>query len=48
MSGLLENPFVLITLLCLCWPGILPLAGMFYLARNYNFRLTRRGEGSNV
>lgn len=42
MTDLLNNPILLIGLLCLCWPGILPIAGAFLLARNYNVRISRR------
>lgn len=39
---MLDNPLLILTLACLCWPGIIPTAAAFYLARHYNFRITRR------
>lgn len=47
---LLQNPFLLLTLMCLCWPGILPVVGAFVLARRFNFKFTvsRRDRGGSI
>jgi len=45
LQSMLDNPFLMITVLCMCWPGVLPMVGAFVLARNYNIKISRRNPG---
>lgn len=42
-----QNPLLLIALFCMCWPGILPVIGAWYLARRYDFHITPRQQGGD-
>ena len=33
-----ENPLYLLVLMCLCWPGIVPITLVFFIARRYDVR----------
>lgn len=45
---MLENPFVILCAVGLCWPGLIPMAIVFYLARRFDFQIKPRGEGENI
>jgi hypothetical protein len=39
---MLDNPALIITLMCLCFPGLLPIIATFIIARNYDLNIQRR------
>lgn len=38
----MDNPILLISLMCLCFPGILPIVATFFIARNYDLSVKKR------
>lgn len=39
---MLDNPAIVIALMCLCFPGLLPMLATFFIARNYDLNIQRR------
>ncbi len=40
-----ENPYILLSLMCLCFPGILPIIVTAFIARNFDFTISKRERG---
>lgn len=43
-----DNPFLILLGLVMCWPGILPMIIVFYIARSFDFNVTRRHGSTAV
>lgn len=37
-----DNPIVLVSLMCLCFPGIIPIVITFFVARNFDINVKKR------
>jgi hypothetical protein len=37
-----DNPAVLLGLMCLCFPGLLPIIATFFIARNFDVSIQKR------
>lgn len=41
----MENPLLLLFFVAICWPGIIPMIVVFWLARSFDLRISRRNYG---